>query len=137
MVRSSTKKQNCNTDLAGSLGFPDDLADSVDFEDMGQFTVVGGFAHNFALPELEEQHTADHVNCPACKAANVALQAEKINISALPFNEARKYWTLLRAQSTSLKERTHETDAQYMNALEKFFGKLRLRDITPGHLRGY
>ncbi len=104
---------------------------------MGPLSIVGGFAQQSLAFESAEEHTLDHVNCPACRAANIALQAEKINISSLPFSEARKFWKLRRAQSTSLKERTHETDGGYMNALEKFFGKLRLRDITPGHLRGY
>ncbi len=36
-----------------------------------------------------------------------------------------------------LKPGTHERDDAYMEALEHFFGRLHLRDITPGHLRGY
>lgn len=87
--------------------------------------------------DFEEQHTLDHIDCPACKAANVALQAEKLNISGLQFSQAAKFWMLLRRQSARLKPRTHETTQGYLDALEKFFGKLRLRDITPGHLRGY
>lgn len=114
-----------------------EMPERVDIEAMGQLSVVGGFAQHARAFELEQEHALDHVNCPACKAANIALQAEKIGLSSLPFIEARKFWTLLRAQSTSLKERTHETDANYLKQLEKFFGKLRLRDITPGHLRGY
>lgn len=114
-----------------------EMPECVDIEAMGRLSVVGGFAQRAQTFELEQEHTLDHFNCPACKAANAALQAEKVNIASMSFSEARKFWTLLRAQSTSLKERTHETDTDYLNALEKFFGKLRLRDIMPGHLRGY
>jgi integrase len=84
-----------------------------------------------------EEHTPDHKACPACRSANVALQAEKINISVLPFGEAVKFWKLLRAQDTGLKKRTHETTDDYLNALGKFFDKLCLRQITPGHIRSY
>lgn len=114
-----------------------ELPESVEIEAMGQLSVIGGFARRAQAFELQHEHTIDHNNCPACKASNVALQAEKIGLSSLPFAEARKFWTLLRAQSTSLKERTHETDENYLKQLEKFFGKIRLRDITPGHMRGY
>ena len=110
---------------------------------MTQFalSIVGGFAHQqpppFKITEEQMDHTRDHVRCPACRAANVALQAENTNLSRQPFAEARKYWTALRAQSTGIKERTHETDANYLKALDKFFNKLRLCDIMAGHLRGY
>lgn len=82
-------------------------------------------------------HTDNHDNCPACRAANLALQAEKTNISSLPFSHALKFWKLRRAQSPRLKERTHETTTAYLNALEKFFGSIQLRDITPGNVRAY
>lgn len=114
-----------------------EIGDSIDFEDMGELTVVGGHTRHAQAFQLELDHTLDHRHCPACRASNIALQAEKTGLAGLPFSEARKFWTLLRAQSTSLKDRTHETDANYLNALERFFGKLHLRDITPGHIRGY
>lgn len=133
MVRRSTFPEwNVAEDLDPLSG-----PECVDSGLMGQFSVVGGFTQRAQAFELEQEHTIDHANCPACKAANVALQAEKTGLSSLPFSEARKFWTLLRAQSTSLKERTHETDANYLKQLDKFFGKIRLRDITPGHIRGY
>ena len=82
-------------------------------------------------------HAADHVDCPGCRAANEALQAEKINLSSLPFSQARRFWMLRRAQSARLKPRTHEATNGYLDALGKFFGSLCLREITPGHLRAY
>ncbi len=135
MVRERSTIPEWNA--AEDLDPPVEMSECVDLEAMGQLAVVAGFAKRSLEFEAAEEHTLDHVNCPACKAANVALQAEKINISGLPFSEARKFWALLRGQSTTLKVRTHERDQEYMDALEMFFGKLRLRDITPGHLRGY
>lgn len=82
-------------------------------------------------------HTTDHIACPACRAANAALQADAIDLAALPFIEAAEWWKLLRAQSIKLRPRTHEATSDYIDALKKFFGALRLCDINPGHLRGY
>lgn len=87
-------------------------------------------------PEIAAEHTANHVNCPGCHQANVALQGVKANFAALPFAEAASYWMQLRAQS-SLKPRTHEATSQYLDALGRFFHALRLTDITPGHIRSY
>lgn len=86
---------------------------------------------------FDADHTPNHVNCLACHASNVALQAERTNISSMQFKQASKFWRLRRAQSGSLKARTHETDMGYLNALGKFFDDLRLCDITPGNLRAY
>lgn len=83
-----------------------------------------------------QEHTADHTDCPACQAANRALVADNLELATMIFNEAGKSWMLLRRQS-ELKERTHESTQGNINALAKFFGALRLCDITPGHLRGY
>jgi integrase len=82
-------------------------------------------------------HTADHLHCPACKAFNAALQVTRKNIAGLAFSEARLYWAARRIQATGLKPDTHLRDEAYMEALGRFFSPIRLRDITPGHLRAY
>jgi integrase len=92
-------------------------------------------ARIFPIDELA--HTEDHSNCPACKALNAALQVERKNIAGLTFAQARLYWMARRVQSTGLKEGTHERDDAYMEALEHFFGPMRLRDISPGNLASY
>lgn len=89
----------------------------------------------FPIDELG--HTTDHLNCPACKAFDAALQVSRKNIATLTFAEARLYWTARRVQATGLKAGTHERDDSYMEALGHFFDLLRLRDISPGHLRAY
>ena len=107
---------------------------------MAQFAlcVVGGFAKEQpAQSKIRDEHTLNHIDCPGCRRANIALQADQPNMRTMRFREARKAWELLRAQSTSLKPRTHEATNGYLNALEIFFGQLRLCDITPGHIRGY
>jgi hypothetical protein len=85
----------------------------------------------------ELAHTDDHHACPACKALDAALQVERKNIASLTFAEGRLYWMARRAQATGLKAGTHERDDAYMEALSHFFGPMRFRDITPGHLRAY
>jgi integrase len=82
-------------------------------------------------------HTPDHLNCPACKAFDAALQVSRKNIAGLTFNEARVYWAARRIQITGLKPETHNRDDAYMDALDRFFGRMHLRDITAGHLRAY
>ena len=84
----------------------------------------------------ELSHTTNHLNCPACKAFDAALQVERKNISSLTFQEARLYWAARRLQATGLKDGTHDRDDAYMEALGRFF-TMRLRDISPGHLRAY
>ena len=92
----------------------------------------------FAAPpgEFAEQHTIDHVNCPACMAANEELQGVDVNFASMLFPDAGRYWMRLRAQS-SLKTATHAATQGNIDALEKWFGALRICDITPGHMRGY
>lgn len=58
------------------------------------------------------------------------------DFSRTPFRRARHLWMELRKRG-HLKERTHESNEGYMDALEKFFGSIRLCDITAGHLRAY
>lgn len=88
------------------------------------------------LPIDELAHTPDHLNCPACKALDAALQVARKNISSLPFADARLYWTARRVQASGIKQGTHERDDAYMEALSRFFS-MRLSDITAGHLRAY
>jgi integrase len=83
------------------------------------------------------EHTDDHQNCPACKAFNAVIQQQTQNIAELPFSEARNYWARFQAQATGLKASTHERNDAYLEALERFFGRMLLCDITPGHLRAY
>src|SRR6185312_17060792 len=80
-------------------------------------------------------HTADHINCPACNEANVSLLEIDKDFSRLPFPCAAQFWMNLR-QYGHLKSRTHETNANYINTLSRFF-TMRLCDITAGHIREY
>jgi integrase len=82
-------------------------------------------------------HTSGHLECPACRALDAALQVERRNIAELTFTEACQYWSLRRLQSTGLRAGTHERDDAYLGALGRFFGPLRLFEVTPGHLRAY
>jgi integrase len=133
-----TKKQNQNgtQDPDEWIDLPLGLED-----DMGQLALVQ--PSNFLDP-LE--HTANHKNCPACMAADSALQGVKVNFAKMLFSDideegvdhgAGARWMLLRRQDEKLKPRTHEATQGYIDALGKFFGALRLCDITPGHVRGY
>lgn len=95
-----------------------------------------GSLMDFPGPDALE-HTSDHRNCPSCAAANIELQGTRVNFAKMAFSDAAERWKLLRAQSMSLKPRTHEATRNSVNVLARFFGSLRLCDISPGHVRGY
>jgi integrase len=83
------------------------------------------------------QHTLGHANCPACVRMDAMLTIESATFSALTLAEAVPLWKQIREQRERLRPRTHESTAGYFAALEKFFGDVRLKDITPGQLREY
>ena len=83
------------------------------------------------------QHTADHYNCPACIEADLLLIQIDSDFTRLPFSRASQLWMEIRRQRRNLKRRTHDSNQGYVDALGKFFGALRLCDITAGHLRSY
>lgn len=139
MVLPTRKKQ--------SALFPDGFAQDFDSlidspqalpeDPLSQLTLVSAAARKPSYdPNDPLEHTLDHADCPACKAANRALVADSVRLASMTFSDASHSWMLLRRQS-ELHERTHEATQGYINALEKFFGSLRLCDITPGHVRGY
>jgi len=82
-------------------------------------------------------HTDDHVDCPACIEANLLLVQIDSDLSKQPFRRAAELWMEIRRQRRSLKARTHETSDGYIDALGRFFGVIRLCDITAGHLKAY
>ena len=105
-------------------------------EAMGHLSIVKQAAHPLAIdPNLK--HTDDHNDCPACQASNAVLVISGEEFAAMTFEEAAKFWQLHRAQDLSLRAGTHATTQGYIDALKKFFGRMRLADITPGHLRSY
>jgi hypothetical protein len=83
------------------------------------------------------EHTPGHINCPACRATRPQVQLEKVDLSVLIFTEASHHWREIREQDPRLKPATRENINWQLQALDKFFGKLRLNEITPGHLRAY
>ena len=92
---------------------------------------------------LNRTHTAGHLNCPACEDLRQKL-AFGGDISAfLPFEEAAERWLELRelgggvSRAQYVAPRTLRDDRQYLRRLARFFGRLRLDEIHPGHLREY
>ena len=83
------------------------------------------------------QHTLGHKNCPACVRADAMLTIDAAEFSALTLAEAVPLWKQIREQRERLRPRTHEFTAGCFASLEKFFGDLRLKDITAGQLREY
>lgn len=112
-----------------------DLPPHIATEEM-QLALATPRKNPFAL-DLKLDHTSDHADCPACRMANRAVQLSGAELAAMSFSEAAENWKLLRLQSSRLKARTHEATDGYLNALGKFFGSLRLVDITPGNVRAY
>lgn len=135
MVIPSLKEQDGFTQNFDSLI---DLHTRVATDTMAPISLVPGPGSQGPFDfDYSRQHTLDHQDCPACQAANEALQVNAADMAGMIFSEASKLWILLRAQSQSLRPRTHETTQGYLDALGKFFGRLRMRDITPGHMRSY
>lgn len=89
------------------------------------------------IDELDEEHTPDHLDCPACQATNRAIVGNNADMSSQIFREASGAWMRLRRLDPELKPATHEATQGYLDALTKFFHALRLRDVTPGHVKGY
>jgi len=92
---------------------------------------------------LRASHTAGHVDCPACGEARTLLYRP---VSPdLFFLDAFDLWLSHRQVSpvpglTSVEFLSRSTEKDYKacsRALGKFFGKLRLADIHPGHVREY
>lgn len=139
MVLSKKQRQSGPLPDGFTLDF-DSLIDAPDFASenkLAHLALVQVSGSTSACdPNNSLDHTADHADCPACQATNRALVADNLDLAAMPFSQAARSWMILRRHS-ELHERTHETTQGYINALEKFFGAVRLRDITPGHIRGY
>jgi integrase len=83
------------------------------------------------------EHTPGHKKCPACERANLELVEIDSDLSRLPFGDAARCWMRHRRNSRTLKEITHQENEWYISALEKFFGGMRICDITPGNLKAY
>jgi integrase len=114
----------------------DSLVDGPEEATMGKLALVPGFINPFSL-DLKLDHTRDHFECPACRQANKAVQLTGAELAAMPFDEAKAAWCLLRRQQAGLRQRTHEATLGYLNAMGRFFGRMRLCDITPGQVRSY
>jgi integrase len=117
---------------AGITGMPVPLASF-----QGPFAVANSpFLGSFDV-DPTARHTPDHKDCPACMAADEALQSKDENVAQMLFKDASAWWMRLRRQDSGLRGGTHDTTQGYLNALEKFFGNLRMCDIRPGHIRAY
>jgi len=104
---------------------------------MGQLVLVAAPPYRALDINPAYEHTLDHLHCPACEESDRALQVHSADMAGMLFSDAAPLWMRLRAQSDSLRPRTHESTQGYLDALGRFFHALRLRAITPGHLRGY
>lgn len=93
---------------------------------------------------MAEQHTLGHIDCAACQdARRVALMSSSYISAVLVFAEAAALWLQMQSlpgnvnRARYVSPRTIKDDGQYIDALNRFFGKLRLCDIHVGHLREY
>jgi len=89
------------------------------------------------LFENSDEHTPDHIDCPACKFVDVMLQADLRGMAKMKFPDAAEIWARYRRMDRRLKERTHETNDDYIRALKVFFKEQYLSGITPGMLKAY
>jgi integrase len=82
-------------------------------------------------------HTIDHVDCPACRAYDELMKADLLGMAGQTFPEAANVWQRARLKSNTLRHRTHESVAEYMVALSKFYKNIRMSLINPGMLKAY
>lgn len=87
--------------------------------------------------KLKQAHTKGCIQCPACAYTARMLTIPDADLSVMTFSAAIPIWKEIRNQRMGLKPRTHESTDGYLSALEVFFGELRLKQITAGHLREY
>jgi integrase len=83
------------------------------------------------------EHTIDHVDCPACQAADDLLKIDPIEMRAMAFADAARAWKGHRSNDPNLRVRTHEADKSNLASLEKFFGRVPMSSITAGMLQSY
>lgn len=67
------------------------------------------------------RHTEDHVDCPACQAADELLKIDPIQMRTMVFADAALTWKAHRGNDPKLRLRTHEADKYSLASLEKFF----------------
>lgn len=82
-------------------------------------------------------HTIDHVDCPACQQLDELMKADLLGMAGQTFPEAAKVWQRVRRNSNTLRERTHESVAEHIAALSRFFRNVRISSINPGMLKAY
>lgn len=83
---------------------------------------------------MAPQHTAGHVDCPACELARKQM-IQPAEFGALRFSMASALW--LSEHKLYISERTVKDYEFYFRALNRFFGDLALREIHIGHIQEY
>jgi integrase len=86
---------------------------------------------------LCDQHTPDHINCPACESADLLVKADLLGMAKMKFPDAAELWMKYRRLNHKIRERTHETNDDYIRALKIFFNGQYMSGITPGMLKSY
>ena len=83
------------------------------------------------------QHTVDHVDCPACQAADELLKIDPIEMRAMAFADAAVLWVRRRGHDPNFRPRGLESVQSSEASLEKFFGRVKMSSITAGMLQSY
>jgi integrase len=83
------------------------------------------------------EHTIDHLECPACQAADKLLKLDPMEMRAMAFADAALAWKGHRNNDPKLRVRTHEADKSSLASLQKFFGRVLMSSITAGMLQSY
>lgn len=85
-----------------------------------------------------DKHSRSHGSeCRACTRLDTMLTVDAEELSTLRLCDAVPIWKEIRKQRERFRPRTHEATHGCFVALAKFFGEVRLKDITPGQLRAY
>jgi integrase len=91
--------------------------------------------------QVFSEHTTGHLACPACNRRRTLAMQATISPGTL-FAEAARLWLDSRtfngnSRSRFVAPRTLKDFAQYIAALDRFFGMMPVSQIHLGHIRSY
>jgi integrase len=95
-------------------------------------------AHQAARGLIDSlEHTVNHIDCPACNAADEVFRTSPNDVAAMAFADAGDFWLKKRKRDPNLKPRALESISGSVNALKKYFDHVLMMNITAGMIAGY
>lgn len=80
-------------------------------------------------------HTFGHIDCPACESTQARMSITAEQLGRMSFEAAAPLW--LEQKKRYLRPRTHELYGQHIKHAGVFLGKIQLKEIHIGAIRGF